>query len=291
MEKKYSVSFQNEAKQSIENQYDKLTHVEQSVADFFIENKQEGDFSSKNVARLLYVSEATLSRFAKKCGYKGYREFIYVYEKDLEFERASVKKEKDVELFTKKVKDSYQNLLNDSFKMLDDNQIRRIALMFGSYRRVLVFGTGSSGYVAQEFQLRFMRIGMDVAAVTDSQMIRMSAALAGTDTLVVAISLSGRTGDILESIRIAKRGGAAVIFITSNTETEECSLCDEVVKAASIENLDEGTKISPQFPLLVLIDVLYSYYFANDFYFKAQKYKDTLIAIKGTEGAEEKKGE
>ena len=219
------------------------------------------------------------------------KEAIYVYEKDLEFERASVKKEKDVELFTKKVKDSYQNLLNDSFKMLDDNQIRRIALMFGSYRRVLVFGTGSSGYVAQEFQLRFMRIGMDVAAVTDSQMIRMSAALAGTDTLVVAISLSGRTGDILESIRIAKRGGAAVIFITSNTETEECSLCDEVVKAASIENLDEGTKISPQFPLLVLIDVLYSYYFANDFYFKAQKYKDTLIAIKGTEGAEEKKGE
>ena len=106
MEKKYSVSFQNEAKQSIENQYDKLTHVEQSVADFFIENKQEGDFSSKNVARLLYVSEATLSRFAKKCGYKGYREFIYVYEKDLEFERASVKKEKDVELFTKKVKES-----------------------------------------------------------------------------------------------------------------------------------------------------------------------------------------
>ena len=60
-----------------------MTAVERSVADFFIGNKDDMDFSSKNISRVLYVSEATLSRFSQKCGYKGYREFIFSYERDL----------------------------------------------------------------------------------------------------------------------------------------------------------------------------------------------------------------
>lgn len=49
---------------------------------------------------------------------------------------------------------------------------------------------------------------------------------------------------------------------------------------SSIKNLDTGTKISPQFSILAIMDVLYSYYFANDSYFKTQKYKATLSAIR-----------
>ena len=44
--------------------------------------------------------------------------------------------------------------------------------------------------------------------------------------------------------------------------------------------MDTGTKISPQFSILAIMDVLYSYYFANDSYFKTQKYKATLSAIR-----------
>lgn len=275
------ISFQNETKQNMENTYENMTQVERSVADFFIENTDDMDFSSRNISRLLYVSEATLSRFAKKCGYKGYREFIFSYEKDLEFERASAGKEKDVSLFTRKVQNSYQNLLQESFKILDEKQIRRIAGMLNNSRRVLVYGVGNSGYVAQEFQLRFMRIGLDVVAITDSQMMQMSAALVEKDMLVIAISLSGKTKEIIDSIRIAKKREAAVIFITANPDVEVASMCEEVLRVAALKNLDAGTKISPQFSILVMIDVLYSYYFANDFYFKVQKYKDTLSALKG----------
>ena len=78
----YMISFQNETKQTIEASYKKMTAVERSVADFFIGNKDDMDFSSKNISRVLYVSEATLSRFSQKCGYKGYREFIFSYERD-----------------------------------------------------------------------------------------------------------------------------------------------------------------------------------------------------------------
>ena len=69
--------YHNETKQSIEK----------SIGEFFITNKAIRNFSSKKISGLLYVSEASLHRFAKKCGYKGYREFIYSYEKDIENEK------------------------------------------------------------------------------------------------------------------------------------------------------------------------------------------------------------
>ena len=231
---RYIIFNQNETKGQIEAAQSDMTQVEHTIANYFLNNEELTDFSSKRISALLYVSEATLSRFAKKCGFKGYREFI-----------------------------------------------RRIAGLLNVSRRVFVYGMGSSGNVAEEFQLRFMRIGLDVTAVTDSQMIQMSAALVEERMLVIAISLSGTTREIVESIRIAKSRNAKVIFITANPAPETAARCDEVLRVAYLKNLDTGTKISPQFSILVMIDILYSYYFANDSYFKAQKYKETLSAIQG----------
>lgn len=64
----------------IEANYEMFTVVEKTIADFFISNEKEMDFSSGRMAKMLHVSEASLSRFAKKMGYSGYREFIYNYQ-------------------------------------------------------------------------------------------------------------------------------------------------------------------------------------------------------------------
>ena len=64
----------------IESIYNSFTPLEKTIADFFISNTEKIDLSSKSVSSRLYVSEASLSRFAKKCGYKGYREFLFCYE-------------------------------------------------------------------------------------------------------------------------------------------------------------------------------------------------------------------
>ena len=47
----------------IESYYHTFTPLERTIADFFIHNTEEQDFSSKNISGLLYVSEASLSRF------------------------------------------------------------------------------------------------------------------------------------------------------------------------------------------------------------------------------------
>jgi DNA-binding MurR/RpiR family transcriptional regulator len=267
----------NEAKQNIMNAYENMTQVERSIADFFVSNVKLMDFSSKNIAQILYVSEATMSRFAKKCGYKGYRELIYSYEKDLEEEL----QDHDISLLTRRVKGNYKKLLDESFEILKEDQINRISTLLHDKKRVFVYGMGSSGYAALEFQLRFMRLGLNVEAVTDSQMIQMNAALVDETNLIIAISLSGKTKEVMQAVRISKMNHAGVILITSNNKLEEEKYCDEILYVAMAKNLDGGTTISPQFPILVMIDIFYSYYLANDSYYKVQKYKETLIALHG----------
>lgn len=277
------VYYENETKQKMSNSYRDMTSVERSIADFFLSNAEKMDFSSKNISKRLYVSEAALSRFAKKCGYKGYRELIFSYEKDLESEVPKENTEQDVSSFTKKIRGSYASLLNESFNLLKEKQIRKVTAMLDTAKKICVYGMGSSGFAAKEFQLRFMRIGLTVEAFTDSQMMQMNAALADSETLVIGLSLSGRTKEVNHAVRLAKKKGAAVVYLTANEHPEVADCCDELVQTAYMKNLDTGTRISPQITLLVMLDVIYSYYFSSDTYYKVKKYKQTLAAIRGEE--------
>ncbi len=266
-------------KHKIEEAYTSLTKSEQGVADYFLENTAISDFSSKHISTLLYVSEATLSRFAKKCGFKGYREFVYMYELDFK-NYFTEEEEKEISDITRSVRKNYKDIMVKAFDLIDEDQMRRIASRLSNTEyTVPVYGMGSSGYVAREFQLRFMRLGLDVIAITDSQMIAMNASLVKRGSLVLAFSISGTTKVVMDSIKKAKQNGARVVLFTSSKDKKLKEICDEVVEVAYLSELETGTKISPQISLLILLDVLYTYYFANDSYFKAEKYKRTLSAL------------
>ena len=275
------VNFESETKQNIRNCYDEMTPVEKNIAEFFLNNTEKCDLSSKNIAKILYVSEASLSRFAKKCGYKGYRELTFSYEKDLEFEKRGIPANKDITYFTKKVYGYYNNILRDTYELMDENQIRRIADSLDTCRRVYIYGVGSSGLAARELQFRLMRVGLDVDVVTDSHMMKMSSVLVDKDCLVIGISLSGKTQEVLDSLYAAKRNRAKVVFVTSGVDPQFAEYCDEVLRVAYVKNLDFGTKVSPQVAILVIFDIIYMYYMDNDSYTKVQKYKDTLSALRG----------
>lgn len=255
--------------------YDSMTTVERGVADFFLKNEDLMDFSSRNISGLLYISEPTLSRFAQKCGYDGYRKFIYDYEKEI----AEAIRERNISELSHRVKGTYERLLNEEFQQLEEEKVKKVSEMLGKAEKVYVCGRGSSGFAAWEFYLRFMRLGLEVQALTDPQVISMIAAVSGPETLVIGISLSGHTEEILEALTTAKSRNASAVLITSDRDTAMKSVCDEVLLVAGDRNMDTGTEISPQFPILMLMDVLYMYYLKNDTKEKTRRLNETLKAL------------
>lgn len=237
----------------IESIYGTFTALEKNIADFFIHNTGKTDLAAKTVAKKLYVSEASLSRFAKKCGFRGYREFLFCYQQaENPIQRPPASDH------VKLVLNDYQELLNKSYSLMDEDQIGRIAEILSGKKRIYVYGKGSSGLVGMEMKIRFMRIGVNMEAITDEHIMKMNSVLLDEDCAVIGISVSGKTETVMESLKAAKRCRAKVILMTSHIEKSFREFCDEIMLFAVKEHLEKGKAISPQFPILVMVDMLYS---------------------------------
>jgi len=214
----------------IESNYHKLTSAEKTVADFFIHNNQNTDFSSSHIAELLYTSKATLSRFAKKIGYRGYQEFIYQYENTFE------EKEEKITGNTKIVLNAYQEVLNKTYNLVDEAQIGRIVGYLNKADRVLVCGCGSSGLSAKEMEIRFMRIGIDVDSMTDSDMIKMASVFQNRRSLIFGFSISGEREEVTYLLREAYNKGAKTVLFTTNNGKKFSEYYSEVVALSSLRH-------------------------------------------------------
>lgn len=258
----------------IESIYHTFTPLEKTIADFFIHNRKEMDFSSKHIAKLLFVSEASLSRFAKKCNFNGYREFVYQYKQNFVPGRDKITSD-----FIQNVMNTYQELLNKSYALIDSAQMDRIAHLLTSKKRVYIYGVGSSGIAAQEIKLRFMRVGVNIEAITDSHVMKMNSVILDEDCFVIAISISGQTEEVIQSLKAAKQRGSSTLLMTSHKSKEFLSFCDELLLFAVKEHLESGKVISPQFPILVMTDILYAYYLQLDTLNKEALHDYTLNAL------------
>ena len=243
----------------IEANYKNFTSVEKNIANFFRNNEEIMDFSAKSISNRLFVSEAALSRFAKKCGYRGYREFIYQYEQNLT--------ERNLKIVGNagSVLNIYQELLNKTYSLIDQKQIMRICEYMADASRVFVCGKGSSGLAAMEAESRFMRIGVDIDSITDSDIMRFQTVFQNSKSMVIGISVSGMTESILYSLQQAHEKKSKTVLITAHKNGRISSYCDEIVLIPSLKYLNSyGNVISPQFPILIFLDIIYSYYVSMD---------------------------
>lgn len=257
----------------IVDSYDSFTSVEKAIADYFLSNNQKEDFSSKAMKDRLFVSEASLSRFAKKLGFKGYREFIYRYEEGFIEENLPISFEFE------EVLELYRVLLNDTTNYVNEEQITGFCRMLQEARNVVVFGIGSSGLAAKEMKFRFMRLGVMMEAVDSSDEMKMQSVMLGDDSMAIGISLSGRKEEVIFSLKKAAQGGAKTVLITAN-KNDDFSYCDEVMFVPSFKGLDAGHIISPQFPVLLMLDICYYYFYHSVARMSSELHQKTLEVLK-----------
>lgn len=242
----------------IEANYEKYTETERYIADYFLKQARPQRLSAELVSKELSVSVASLSRFAKKCGFGGYREFAY------EFRNSYVEKSAVEQQQSRLVLDTYQNLLNKIYSLLDEGQIHRIVTELKWARRVFVCGRGSSGLAAEEMATRFRWIGIDMTVLRDNEDMRMQSVFLNRHDLMIGLSLSGTKSEILYMLDRGFQQGARTMLITGKNRQTYENFCNEVLLVPSLQHLNHGNLISPQFPLLLMIDILYAAYVNDD---------------------------
>lgn len=242
----------------IESHLDKMTDLEQRIGHYFLDpNSIQEDLSSLQVAQTLHISQAALTRFAKKCGFKGYREFSFQYLQDLQ--KAQTESDNMQSSLSRHVLYNYNQIHQQTKELIDEEKLERVAQIIEEADRVYFFGTGSSGLVARDMKLRFMRLGVVCEALTDQDGFAWTTSILDKNCLVIGFSLSGQTQSIIDSLIDAKNMGAKTILVTGQPETIQEDFT-EVVPVALQSKPEFILRISAQFPMLLMIDLIYAFF-------------------------------
>ena len=241
----------------IDLHFEELTELEQEIARYFLQAETiQDDLSSQQVTQKLHISQAALTRFAKKCGFTGYREFVFQYQHQASKPDTHSHKHSPL---TKRVLRSYSTMREQTQDLIDEEQLERVAQLIDDAERVYFFGTGSSGLIAREMKLRFMRLGVVCEALTDQDGFAWTTSIMDENCLVLGFSLSGTTQSVLDSLLDAKEMGAKTILFTS-APNKNSQAYTETVLVASHSQSSYIQRISAQLPMLFFIDLIYAYF-------------------------------
>ena len=242
----------------IESHLDKMTDLEQRIGHYFLNpNSIQEDLPSLQVAQTLHISQAALTRFAKKCGFKGYREFSFQYLQDLQ--KSQIEADNMQSSLSRHVLYNYNQIHQQTKELIDEEKLKRVAQIIEVADRVYFFGTGSSGLVARDMKLRFMRLGVVCEALTDQDGFAWTTSILDKNCLVIGFSLSGQTQSIIDSLIDAKNMGAKTILVTGQPEKIQEDFT-EVVPVALQSKPEFILRISAQFPMLLMIDLIYAFF-------------------------------
>lgn len=240
-----------------------LTPAERKVAAFVAAHLDSvHDLPISQLAQHSKVSEASVVRLCKKLHLSGYQELRLALAQDaggrsLPDLHEDVESDDSPARILSKVISGTARTLNDTLAVVDQASLTKAVDAMRGADSLTFIGIGASGAVAQDAYFRFFKAGFTAYALTDgsSQLTRIAGV--GTRDVVVAISHSGQTRDIVYAVRQARLRGAFAIGITQFGGQPLAGICDAVLFTSSRETAFRTEAMASRIAQLALLDALF----------------------------------
>lgn len=242
-----------------------MTPIERTILEYILENRNEiPHLSIKDLSQKSHTSDASVLRFCKSLGYKGYRDFIV----DISAALGSVDKEQseytdirpgdDLSTIIDNVSFTNCKSIQDTMSVIDRRAIARSVELLKHTDRIDFYGVGASGLVCMDAQQKFTRIGKNCFAYTDGHSQLTAASLLHPNDVAVLISNSGDTYEILDTLNVVKQTGASIIAITRYSKSDLASQADQVLSISTPEITIRSGAMGSRIAMLNIIDILFA---------------------------------
>ena len=247
----------------IRDSYAELRPAERRVADAVLADVTFSvDASNAEIARRADVSEPTVTRFCRAIGCDGVRDFKLKLAQSVVVGRLYLSPVKpfepngNVSPLWSVVFGEARNALSAVERSVDPKDVIAAADMVANAHQVVVFGLGgSSTALAQETQNRLFRYGVVVSAHSDPYVMKMVASTLKPNDLVIAISGTGRTKEVVEATVLAKHYRAKAIAITA-PDTDLSAAADLALTVDVPEYQDVLKPTASRYAFLAIIDLV-----------------------------------
>jgi RpiR family carbohydrate utilization transcriptional regulator len=171
-----------------------------------------------DLAQHAEVSEPTVVRFCRAVGCNGFQDFKLALAQQLasspSYGQIAVTDQDSTREYTHKVFDTTVDTLLKVRDSLDLETLDAAIAAIYAAQRVEFYGFGASAAVAFDAQHKFFRLQITSAAYADPHLQNMSATSLHPGDVVIAISQSGRSQALLDSMELVKQAGGVVIGLS-----------------------------------------------------------------------------
>lgn len=239
-----------------------LSNTERQIAEWLLaKGNVESKTSIKSVAEQLEVSEPLVVKLSKKLGFAGFRELrqaLVEYLSSLPIDsEQEIEPTDSVESVLNKVFANSIQAMKEARSVADPLLIANAAQLIFNAKNVVIFGVGGSAAVCQDFEHKLLRIGILSRAYSDFHMMLMVSSQLDENDVIVVISQSGDTRELLKAVENAKQRNSRVICITNNDTSALAQLADYAIFSPAKGGILLGQNAVARIVQLNLLDVLF----------------------------------
>jgi RpiR family transcriptional regulator, carbohydrate utilization regulator len=244
--------------------YPSLKTALRKVADIILRQPEMAIYASVNeVAAVATVSEATVMRFCRILGFKGFQDFKIALAREMVIPSPRLVQEvedegEDEVSVVRKVFQTNGAALQDTLEILEIGAVKEAAHLLLNAREIMVIGVSGSGPAVAYAGNRFLLQGLKTFVCTDFYLMLMAASLLSKEDVVLAISNLGTTREIVETAGIAREKQARVICITNNSLSPLARMSNPALVTASREITLPEEAVASLVCQISILDVLFA---------------------------------
>lgn len=251
----------------ISNMLNNLSAREKKVAKYILEKPEKAkELNTYETAEKTKTSQATVVRFAKRIGFKGFPDFKLALSQDLGNRKAEshvniihedIKKDDSFEIIGRKIANANTLAINNTCEVTDFLELEKAVKLIGKADKIMIAGVGFSGVVARDFCYKLLELGKHAIVETDTHMqLSYLTTMTEKDVLFV-ISHSGTTIEMYNIAKIAKKKNIKIIAMTSIAPNPIRELADIKLNTVEMKNNFRSTALTPRISQLTIVDMIY----------------------------------
>ena len=248
---------------------DDLTKSGRLVAEYLTHHADEAQYLSiSSLAKECNVAEATVFRFCRALGFEGYHEMrIALAQANATgalLNQQELRPDASTASLCEHAHALFLTAINGTQNALSTEAVEKAVALMREANQVFCFGQGGSMLLANDICARFASLTTKFRTAGDSHFQLLTASLMGPEDVVLFVSYSGATRDMMETLRTAKSAGAKVILLTHYEDSPGAALADVVLLCGAQESpLDSGS-IHIKVAVLYVAEVLLLRYKLSD---------------------------
>lgn len=223
-----------------------LNQLELSIYKYIIAHPVEVEgMTIRQLAKKSHVSPTTILRFLHKMDFDGYSEFKYALKRQQKMQTEQPKQQRNVPM------SQFFDQVNDAHFL---DKIQQAANYIIEADTSLLFGLGTSGSLAQYGARLLANYGIYTLSITDPFQPKPLARRDFSDTLLLLLSVSGETAQVLQQAKFYQENGAKTMAITANRYSTLAQLVDFNISYNVPEVLMAHLNLTSQIPVVFLLE-------------------------------------